>query len=108
MAGKMAVAAGILWWMLCGSAVTLGIMAWRGRKIHESASEAGENPFGAWLGKPCWIRDGGAWRRFRVVAVSHKGAVNVRPWDDDGARAFWVHARDVPGRVRIARPEGAE
>ena len=62
--------------------------------------------FGAWLGMPCWIRNpyrkGKRWRKYRVVAVSHKGGIAVRKWDDEsGHHAFWIDKERVPERVRF-------
>jgi len=51
----------------------------------------------AWmLGAPCWMVVNGDFEKFRVVAVSHKGAVAIRGWDDEsGKRAKWVPAKYV-------------
>ena len=39
---------------------------------------------------------------YRVVAVSHKGALNLRHADDNsGKHAFWVSKDDVPYEIRF-------
>ena len=60
-------------------------------------------PYAELLGKPCWINEGGDYSKFRVVAVSHKGAVAIRRWDDTSGRgAKWFRAKDVrKGRIRF-------
>lgn len=62
-------------------------------------------PFSELLGKPCWVKSGhgnqARWRKHRVVAVSHKGAICVRPWSDGSGRgAFWVPKGKVDAKVR--------
>lgn len=64
----------------------------------------GYAPHAEMLGKPCWMRDrrDGRVRKFRVVAVSRKGAINVRRWDDESGRgAFWVPSGQVERSVRF-------
>jgi hypothetical protein len=99
-------AIGILWWMLCGAAITLAVMVWHGKRTYERQELFA--PYAVLLGKACWIEDKFTGRRekFRIVAVSHKGAINVRRWDNDsGKGAFWVPANKVKERVRF---EGVE
>lgn len=53
-------------------------------------------PHARLLGMPCWLPVGGRYEKHRVVAVSHKGSVCVRAWDDDSGRhAFWIDKRKV-------------
>lgn len=64
--------------------------------------------FGRLLGAPCWMRGGRKgkrWLKYRVVAVSHKGGVAVRRWEDEsGQGAVWVDKSEVPGRVLFHEP----
>lgn len=62
--------------------------------------------YGKWLGRPCWMRNryrkGKRWLKYRVVAVSHRGGIAVRKWDDDsGQHAFWIDKERVPTTVRF-------
>ena len=98
--GTLAVMAAILWWMLCGSALTLAVMVFRGKRLYESQGMYAK--YAERLGKECLVKGrDGEWKMYRVVAVSHKGAVNVRKWDDDSAKAFWVPANKVDENVRF-------
>ena len=37
---------------------------------------------------------------FKIVAVSHKGSLNIRRADDNsGKHAFWVNHKDVPNTI---------
>lgn len=104
--GWLVTVLGILWWMLCGAAIALAIMVLHGKRTYERQELFA--PYAVLLGKACWIIDKhtGEYERFRIVAVSHKGAINVRRWDDDSGRgAFWVPAYKVAERVRF---EGVE
>ena len=56
-------------------------------------------PFSERLDKACWLDDGATRVKHRVVAVSHRGAVNVRPWSAKKG-AFWIPADKVADRVR--------
>lgn len=69
--------------------------------------------YGTWLGRPCWMwgrtwsKQGKVydWVKYRVVAVSHKGGIAIRRWDDDSGRhAFWVDKDLVPQMVRWSEP----
>ena len=99
--GTLAVMAAILWWMLCGSAITLAVMIRHGKRTHERHELFA--PYAVLLGKACWIEDKftGKREKFRIVAVSHKGSINVRRWDDDDAKAFWISKHDVSKRVKF-------
>lgn len=59
-------------------------------------------PFAEWLGRECWVRvKGGNWEHCRVVAVSHKGGVCVRPIaDKSGHNGKWIEKKYVPYNVR--------
>ena len=65
--------------------------------------------FGGRLGRPCWMknryRKGKRWLNYRVVAVSHKGGIAVRKWDDlSGHGAVWIDKTQVPTQVRFDEP----
>lgn len=99
---NLVLALGVLWWMLCGAVITLAIVALRGKRLYEKHELYA--PYAERLGKPCWMYDRRAKgvRKFRVVAVSHKGAISVRRWDDEsGHGAFWVPSGKVAERVRF-------
>lgn len=79
----------ILIWVGVGALIALCVWMWDERR--KAKAEPDYSPFAILLGKPCWRNVNGDYEKFRVVAVSHKGAVAVRPWDDDSGRgARWV------------------
>lgn len=84
---------------LAASAAALALAAVAARRAGGPACA----PHAELLGRACWM-DGA---KYRVVAVSHKGAVAIRRWDDaSGGHAFWVNAAEVArGRVRFSRRE---
>lgn len=41
------------------------------------------------------------WQAMRIVAVSHKGAVAVRPVSDPYASARWIAKDKVPNRMKV-------
>ena len=120
---QLMVALGITCWVLLGAviaaSVTFAIMS---RKLVREVEFARElayvngyiqgsyarGNFGAWLGMPCWMDDRrGNPIKYRIVAVSHKGAISIRRWDDgSGKHAFWVRKKDVAKNVRFT--EGGE
>ena len=54
------------------------------------------------LDKPCWLYDkkSDTWIKHRIVAISHKGALNIRDWNNtSGTGAFWIRANEVPQRI---------
>ena len=83
----------ILFWIGVGAAVGIGAMGvmMAGR----DSDEPDYAPYSWMLGKPCWFNEYGDYRKYRVVAVTHKGAVNIRDWDDETAKAFWVNKEKV-------------
>lgn len=90
------------WWMLVGAGIALGATIWHGKRAFERHEHFA--PYAERLGKACWIVDRmtGEEAMYRVVAVSHKGAVNIRPWaDESGKGAFWVPSDKVAERVRF-------
>ena len=80
-------------WIGVGAVIVLAI--WMAVEHRRGKAQPEYAPFAELLGKPCWINEGGDYTRFRIVAVSHKGSVAVRRWDDDsGKHAKWVpHGR---------------
>lgn len=91
----------ILFWMGCGAAIGIGAMAvlvvGRDGEIGETAYA----PHAELLGRPCWLNEGGEYSKFRIVAVSHKGSIAIRRWDDDsGKHAKWVrHGQIAKGNL---------
>ena len=65
-----------------------------GRWSRDGENPDGENPYGRLLGGVAWRNEGGEWRKYRVVAVSHKGSVAIRSWEAR-AGAEWVRRRKV-------------
>ena len=60
------------------------------------------------LGRTCWLRTPDGWRKHRVVAVSHKGALCIRAWENrTGTAAYWVGHERVRELVRFRRPSDA-
>ena len=97
--------AAVLWWMFLGAAIVLVIWALTYRKSEKSGG------FGDLLGQPCWYRfnDKLPWEKCRIVAVSHKGSISIRLWDDDsGKHAFWVNHKYIEKRVSFIDPESGE
>ena len=82
----------ILIWMGLGATIGIGSMA---LLTVAGEDEPGYAPYAWMLGKPCWANVNGDYYKYRVVAVSHKGAVAIRDWDDDSAKAFWVNKQKV-------------
>ena len=83
----------ILFWMGVGAAVAVGAMG-----VLVASRDDGPDyaPYAWMLGKPCWMVVNGDFEKFRVVAVSHKGAVAIRRWDDDsGKHAKWIRKQHV-------------
>ncbi len=67
---------------------------------------SGPNPYGRLLGAVAWKKDRGKWRKYRVVAVSHKGSVAIRKWDA-AAGCEWVRKKSVAkGAVRFGGEPG--
>ncbi|WP_165170645.1 hypothetical protein [Adlercreutzia sp. ZJ242] len=93
-------------WAGLGAVVVLAVWALRERKRqkHEPTCAA----YAELLGKPCWMkrsRKAKRYVKYRIVAVSHKGSINIREWDDDsGKGAFWVNKDCVSGRVKFSEP----
>lgn len=92
----------ILMWIALGAAIALLGVVFRGRRLWKLESERGSAEFGAWLDRECEVLEGnGEWRRCRVVAASHKGAIAVRDaTDTSGRHAKWIAKDEVPERVR--------
>lgn len=77
-----------------------------GRGSRDGENPDGENPYGRLLGGVAWKKDQGTWRKYRVVAVSHKGAVAIRKWDA-AAGCEWVGKKSVAkGAVRFGGEPG--
>lgn len=83
----------ILFWMGCGAAIGIGAMGFL--VVGKMGDEDLICPYGKLLGKPCWANVNGDYYKYRVVAVSHKGAVAIRDWDDDSAKAVWINKQKV-------------
>lgn len=83
----------ILIWMGLGATIAVGAMA----VVTVSRDDEPDYAPYAWmLGKTCWMVVNGDFEKFRVVAVSHKGAVAIRRWDDDsGKHAKWIPEKHV-------------
>ena len=102
---RLFTALAIFIWVGLGAAIVL--FAWMLSERRRMRDEPSYAPHAELLGKPCWIVEGGDYSKFRVVAVSHKGAISIRRWDDgSGKHAFWVRKKDVAKRVRFT--EGGE
>ena len=94
-------AIGIVFWILVGALIAVVCIEIRGRMLWKKHVEDGGTEFGLWLEKECEARFSGKWRKCRIVAVSHKGAVAVRSIDDEsGHNAKWIPKEQVPERVR--------
>lgn len=67
-----------------------------------------DNPYGAWLGRECWVRPTSrdTWKRHVIVAVSWRGAVCVRDAERISEDGYWIKKQNVKWRVRFERPEG--
>lgn len=91
----------ILFWMCCGAVVGIAAMAFL--VVGKDDGDLLLCPYGKLLGMPCWLNEGGNYAKYRVVAVSHKGAVAIRKWDDDsGKHAKWIDKSKVKqGCVRF-------
>lgn len=84
----------ILFWMGIGGAIGIGAMAVL--VVGRESDEPDYAPYSWMLGKTCWMVENGDFEKFRVVAVSHKGAVAIRRWDDDsGKHAKWIPEKHV-------------
>lgn len=83
----------ILFWMGIGAAIGISAMAFL---VVGKMDDDLLCPYGKVLGMPCWVNVNGDYVKYRVVAVSHKGAVAIRKWDDDsGKHAKWVPKNKV-------------
>lgn len=104
LAGALQITA-ILFWVGLGATVVLVI--WLICEIRREVNLE-YSPYAEWLGKPCWLNICGDYAKHRIVAVSHKGAISVREWDDySGKHAFWIKKQDVPELVKFGEsPEG--
>ena len=81
-------------WIALGAVIVLAIWMVVERKREKAQPEYA--PFAELLGKPCWMNEGGDYSKFRIVAVSHKGSVAVRRWDDDsGKHAKWIRRNQI-------------
>lgn len=87
---------GIIWWMLLGAAIAMGIFAWRGKRMYSDSDPIWH--YRCWLGRRCEVKKDGGWHRCVVVAVSWKGGVNVRKLE--GGKAWWVQKDKVEELVR--------
>ena len=109
----------ILFWMGIGAVIALLYVAVllkrKGPFITEedfqSRLRESYAPYSELLAKPCWVKCGSGddeeWKKHRIVAVSHKGAINVRPWDDEsGRRAFWIQKHKVAKMVEFDEGDG--
>lgn len=84
----------ILIWMGLGATIGIGAMAVL--VVGRDSDEPDFPPYSWMLGQPCWMVVNGDFEKFRVVAVSHKGAVAIRRWDDDsGKHVKWIPKRHV-------------
>lgn len=86
---------------------TVGVMS---MAVLTASKDRGDVNEHAWkLGRKCWLRTHyDRWIPCRVVGVSHKGALNLREWDDDSGRnAFWVGKEQAtdPSLVSFVEPE---
>jgi hypothetical protein len=101
---KMFVWLAVFVWMALGAAIVLAFWALSERRRAGQAPEYA--PYAELLGKPCWVNEGGEYSKFRIVAVSHKGAMAIRRWEDtSGKGAKWLRAKDVkPGFVYFEEP----
>ena len=88
-------------WVGIGACIVLAAWAVAEHRREKAAPEY--NPYAALLGKPAWRNVNGDWLKYRVVAVSHKGAVSIRKWEDDsGKHAKWFTKQQVKdGYVRF-------
>ena len=68
------------------------------------------NPYGAWLGRECWVRPCGKvqFARHVIVAVSWRGAVCVRDLDHMDEDGYWIKKQNVRWRIRWDRPREDE
>lgn len=92
--GELFTALAILIWVGLGAAVVLA--AWMLVERGRGKREVEYAPYAELLGKKCWLDFNHEWEPYRIVAVSHKGNINVRSWDDtSGKHAFWVTRKQV-------------
>ena len=84
----------VLFWVGIGAAIGVG---WSAIRVATTLEDEPVHAPHAWmLGKPCWVNEYGDYRKYRVVAVSHKGAVAIREWDDlSGKHAKWIRKEQV-------------
>ena len=84
-------------------------VAERERQLHEMSElnvsllrELPRNPYAKLLGEvvQAKVREKDEWQAMRIVAVSHKGAVAVRPVSDPEAKAKWIRKSKVSERMR--------
>ena len=81
-------------WVGLGAIIVLAIWVMVERRREKTRIEYAQ--FAELLGKPCWMNESGDYSKFRIVAVSHKGSVAVRRWDDDsGKHAKWIHRNQI-------------
>lgn len=92
----------ILMWIALGAAIGIAAFtAWHYRLGKKLLREHDPVSFGYLLDRECDVLKGDGWRRCRVVAVSHKGAIAVRDaTDTSGRHAKWIAKDEVPERVR--------
>lgn len=83
----------ILIWMGLGAAI--GIAATALCIVGKDDEPSAYAPHAELLGKPCWLNEGGDYSKYRVVAVSHKGSIAIRRWDDSGKSTKWVRHRKI-------------
>lgn len=89
----------ILIWMGLGAAIGMAATAFC--IVGKDDEPSIYAPHAELLGKPCWLNEGGDYSKFRIVAVSHKGSIAIRRWDDDSGRhAKWIpHGQIAKGNL---------
>lgn len=88
--GEVFTALGVFVWITLGACMGATAMA-----IVAAHSYGGYAPYAELLGGKCWLDFNHEWHPHRIVGVTHKGSIIVRPWDDDSAKAFWVTRRQI-------------
>ena len=98
---RLFTALAIFIWVGLGAAIVL--FAWMFVERRRMRDEPSYAPHAELLGKPCWMVEGGDYSKVRVVAVSHKGSVAIRRWEDDSGRhAKWItHKQVAKGWLRF-------